>query len=90
MGYSKEPSQYDGSFEHPKCMFKSMGRKINAILGSQTIFVWTYGSLWNSDFKSIHLFIFIINIDSYGDEKVSDTHENGIKLLLLVSCLNAA
>ena len=27
-GYSKEPSQWDGSFEHPKHMFKLMGKKI--------------------------------------------------------------
>ena len=25
-GYSKEPSQWDGSFEHPKHMFKSMSK----------------------------------------------------------------
>ena len=27
-GYSKEPSQLDGSLEHPKHMFKLMGKKI--------------------------------------------------------------
>ena len=26
-GYSKEPSQWDGPFEHPKHMFKLMGKK---------------------------------------------------------------
>ena len=31
-GYSKEPSQWDGSFEHPKHMFKLMGKKIFTIL----------------------------------------------------------
>ena len=31
-GYSKEPSQWDGSFEHPKHMFKLSGKKITAIL----------------------------------------------------------
>ena len=31
-GYSKEPSQWDGSFEHPKHMFKLMGKKIIKIL----------------------------------------------------------
>ena len=31
-GYSKEPSQRDGSFEHPKHMFKIMGKKIIKIL----------------------------------------------------------
>ena len=27
-GYSKEPSHWDGSFEHPKHMLKVMGKKI--------------------------------------------------------------
>ena len=31
-GYSKEPSQWDGSFEHPKHTFKLMDKKIIAIL----------------------------------------------------------
>ena len=31
-GYSKEPSQRDGSFEHPKHMLKLMGKKIFTIL----------------------------------------------------------
>ena len=35
-GYSKEPSQRDGSFEHPKHMFKLMDKKINAILRSKS------------------------------------------------------
>ena len=32
----------DGSFEHPKHMFKLMGKEINAILGAQTILIWIY------------------------------------------------
>ena len=32
-GYSKEPSQWDGSFERPKHMLKLMGKKIFTILG---------------------------------------------------------
>ena len=32
----------DGSFEHPKHMFKLMGKEINTILGAQTIFIWTH------------------------------------------------
>ena len=32
-GYSKEPSQWDGSFEHPKHMFKLMDKQIIKILG---------------------------------------------------------
>ena len=31
-GYSKEPSQWDGSFEHPKHMLEIIGKKIFAIL----------------------------------------------------------
>ena len=31
-GCSKEPSQWDGSFEHPKHMFILMGKKIITIL----------------------------------------------------------
>ena len=31
-GYSKEPSRWDGSFEHPKHMLKIMGKKIFTIL----------------------------------------------------------
>ena len=31
-GYSKEPSRWDGSFEHPKHMFELMDKKIIAIL----------------------------------------------------------
>ena len=41
-GYSKEPSQRDGSFEHPKHMFKLTGKEINTNLGTQTILIWTY------------------------------------------------
>ena len=38
----KEPSQWDGSFEHPKDMFKLMGKEMNALLDAQTILIWTY------------------------------------------------
>ena len=30
-GYSKEPSQSDGSFEHPKHKFKMLGKKLMSI-----------------------------------------------------------
>ena len=46
-GYSKEPSQLDGSFEHPKHMFKLIGTEINAILAAQTILIWTYVQIEN-------------------------------------------
>ena len=36
-GYSKEPSQRDGSFEHPKHMFVLLGKKIVTILRSQIL-----------------------------------------------------
>ena len=39
--YSKEPSQCDGSFVHPKHIFKLMGKEINANLGAQNILIWT-------------------------------------------------
>ena len=35
-------SQCDGSFEHPKHMFKLIGKVVNAILGAQTILIWIY------------------------------------------------
>ena len=38
-GHSKEPSHRDGSFEHPKHMFKLIGKKIFSILCSN----WAYG-----------------------------------------------
>ena len=41
-GYSKEPSQGDGSFEHPKHMLKLMGKKIFTILRSKIVFISTY------------------------------------------------
>ena len=44
-GYLKEPSQWDGSFEHPKHMFKLKGEEINTIFGAQMILIWTYGTL---------------------------------------------
>ena len=32
----------DGSSEHPKHMSYMIGKEINAILGAQTILIWTY------------------------------------------------
>ena len=40
-GYSKEPSQWDGSFEHSKHMLKFMGKKIFTILRWQFLFIET-------------------------------------------------
>ena len=39
--YSKEPSQWDGSFEHPKHMLKLMGKKIFTILPWIFLFIST-------------------------------------------------
>ena len=41
-GYSKEPSWWDGSFEHPKHMFKLMDKKIIAILRKLFLLNWPY------------------------------------------------
>ena len=38
-GYSKEPSQWDGSFEQPKHVLKIMGMKIFTILRWKFLFV---------------------------------------------------
>ena len=53
-GYSKELSQWDGSFERPKHMWKLMGKKIFTILHSKILLILTYvityeeHNLWNS------------------------------------------
>ena len=41
-GYSKELSRWDGSFEHPKHMFKVVDKKIIAILRSKILLSWLY------------------------------------------------
>ena len=38
-GYSKEPSQLDRSFKHPKHMLKLMGKKICTILRTNILFI---------------------------------------------------
>ena len=43
-GYSKEPSQLDDSFEHPKHMLRFLGKEIIAILGLHFLLNWTYVS----------------------------------------------
>ena len=40
-GYSKEPSQWDGSFEHPKHMVKIIGKKIFTILRWKFLLILT-------------------------------------------------
>ena len=51
-GNSKEPCQWDGSFEQPKHMIKLMGKEINVILGASTILIWTYGFILLSEMCS--------------------------------------
>ena len=41
-GYLKESSQWDGSFEQPKHMFRLLGKKIITILRSIILLHWTY------------------------------------------------
>ena len=41
-GYSKEPSQWDGSFEHSKQMFKLADKKTIATLCSKILLNWPY------------------------------------------------
>ena len=41
-GYSKESSHWDVSFEHPKHMFKLMGKKIFTILRQSNFLTWIY------------------------------------------------
>ena len=42
-GYSKEPSQWDGSFEHPKHMLTLKDKKIITILRKLLFLNWLYG-----------------------------------------------
>ena len=41
-GYSKEPSQWDGSVEHPKHVFKLIGKEIITVLHSLNFLIWAY------------------------------------------------
>ena len=43
--YSKEPSQRDGSLEHPKQMLKLVGKKILIFLRSKYLWILTYALL---------------------------------------------
>ena len=54
-GYSKEPSRWEGSFEHPKHMFRLLGKNIFAILRSKILRNWTYVKVSLCDYRmSIH------------------------------------
>ena len=43
--YSKEPSQWDGSFEHSHHMFTLLGKKVITILRSNILLNWTYAHI---------------------------------------------
>ena len=43
------------SFEHPKHMFKLMGKEIITILCSQIILIWTYGIYTNCMMNVLYL-----------------------------------
>ena len=45
-GYSKEPSHWDSSFEHPKHMFKLIDKKIITILRWIYLLNWPYDALF--------------------------------------------
>ena len=51
-GYSKEPSQRDGSFEHKNTGLKLVGKKILTISHSNILFILTYG-MGKSNFQSL-------------------------------------
>ena len=54
-GYSKEPSQWDGSFEHPKYMFKLIDKKIIAILHLHFLLNWPYDKKFTCQYLVIHV-----------------------------------
>ena len=50
-GYSKEPSQWEGSFEHPKHMLKIIGKKIFTILHWNFVYLnlcWSTETFYSS------------------------------------------
>ena len=52
-GYSKEQSQWHGSFEHQKPTFKPMDKNIYTLLRQYFVFIWTYGF--------VHYILFVRN-----------------------------
>ena len=42
------------SFEHPKHMFKLMGKEINAFLGAQMILIWSFALYMYSSMFGVH------------------------------------
>ena len=58
-GYSKEPSQWDGSFEHPKHVLKLMGKKI-----------FKRAAVFHKILKQIVAYLHIIMMDIQGWRKL--------------------
>ena len=54
-GYSKEPSQWDSSFEHPNHMLKIMGKKIFTIL------CWSSSWTWQRQYTSSYSFLLFLH-----------------------------
>ena len=54
-GYSKGPSQWDGSFEHPKHWFKLMGKKKIRIFSPKIILIWIYGIFFKQGYINIYI-----------------------------------
>ena len=51
-GYSKDPTQWDGSFEHSKHMLKSMGKKILHFYAQKNVYL----NLWTSkNLETLHV-----------------------------------
>ena len=57
-GCSKEPSQWDGSFEHPKHMFEFMvqNKKTIIILHSKNLLIWTYANCLHFLMQDIEIY----------------------------------
>ena len=53
-GCSKEPSQWDSSFEHPKQMFKLMDKKVFTILSLKCCLFGLMVKSWQSCYQRIH------------------------------------
>ena len=61
-GYSQEPCGLEGSFEHPKHMFKLMNKKKIATLHSKVLLNWSYtskvlGPVVKSAYQKFHFLI---------------------------------
>ena len=73
-GYSKEPSQWDDSFEHPKHMFKLIGKKIITILHSKNFLIWTYGCAGLSEWLLLKFLLYGLISITYKSCRNSSTH----------------